>query len=144
MIGVFTCLMMKGGSMKIKWFGKLKKGKSTVYPGELTAENAQKIADVALLKRCANWANLIIEDALQAIARWSEKGYYSIYYGIYTSGKVASELTYDTMTNKMRSTTEKFIYDKLTSLGYKVEYSIRGPNQMITISWERKKENDEG
>ena len=122
--------------MKVAFWGKGKNSLDKAVEEVLTAESAQKTADAALEAKCTRWANMIVKDAIQAIIRRSEEGYYNIHYNVYNCGKVASELISLDMTSKMRNYTETAIYNKLTSLGYRVEFGYYGPNRTIEISWE--------
>ena len=124
--------------MKIKWFGKPKNGESTCYPGPLTAENAQKIADAALEAKCLRWAEMTIDYALRCIKVLSEDGRYRAYYNFYLNGEIAKEITPDTLTQKMCDKIEEITFNRLTALGYKVVLSYYGPNRAIEISWENK------
>ena len=124
--------------MKVKWFSKPKEGKSTVYPEGLTAENAQKIADAALEAKIARLGQMAYESALQFIKEAAERAEYSIYYGLYTCGSIASKLKVNELTTTQARGIDDFVYNKLTELGYYVELSYYGPKRMITISWKRK------
>ena len=127
--------------MKIKWFGKPKEGKSTVYPEGLTAENAQKIADVALEVKCARWADMVVRHAMYTIKGFAEEGRYYVKYNMYTTGEIASDIGPSTMNREMRSKVEKLVLDRLKGLGYKAFVGYVGSNDVyIEISWERKEE----
>ena len=121
----------------IGWFAKPHKGTSTLYPGPFTAENAQKITDAALKAKTAHLGQMAYESALQFIAEAAGRAEYSIYYGLYTCGSIASELKVAELTTTQARRIEGFIYDKLTELGYYVELSYLGAKRMITISWKR-------
>ena len=121
----------------IGWFTKSAEGKSTFYPGQLTAENAQKIADAALKEKTTRLGQMAYESALHFIAEAAGRAEYSIYYGLYTCGSIASELKIDELTVTQARAIDDFVYNKLTELGYRVELSYSGPKRMITISWKK-------
>lgn len=123
--------------MKFKLFGKPKEGKSTVYPEGLTAENAQKIADAALEVKTIRLGQMAYDFAIQSIKEASERAEYSLWYGLYTCGPIASELKVDELTTTQARSIDDFVYNKLTELGYRVELSYYGPKRMITISWKK-------
>ena len=124
--------------MKIKWFSKLNKGTDTCYPDPLTAENAQKMTDAALEAKIARLGQMIYDSALQFIREAAERAEYSIYYGLYTCGSIGLMLmNADELTSDQTKGIEKFVYNKLTELGYHVELSYYGPKRMITISWKK-------
>ena len=123
--------------MKIKWFGKQNKEISTCYPGLLTAESARKITDAAFEAKTTHLGQMAYETALRFIAEATERAEYSVYYGIYTCGSIASELKGDELTVTQARGIDDFVYNKLTELGYYVELSYHGPKRMITISWKK-------
>ena len=104
---------------------------------ELTAAEAQKIADVALAKKCENYANIIVETALETIGALSLEGRYSAYYDVYARGNIVKEKPYNSMTSEMYKTTEAKVIDRLGKLGYTVEFSYHGRARMIEISWKK-------
>ena len=124
----------------IGWFVKSAEGKSTFYPGQLTAENAQKIADAALEAKTVHLGQMTYDFALQSIKEASERAEYSLWYGLYTNGPIASELRVDELTVTQARKIDNFVQEKLVALGYKVELSYYGAKRMIKISWERKEE----
>ena len=126
--------------MKIKLFGKPKEGKSTAYPEGLTAENAQKIADAALEAKIVHLGQTAYDFALQSIKEASERAEYSLWYGLYTNGPIASELRVDELTETQARKIDNFVQEKLVALGYKVALSYYGAKRMIEISWKRKEE----
>ena len=122
----------------IGWFAKPKNGKSTFYPGSFTAENAQKLTDAALEAKTTRLGQMAYESALQFIKEAAERAEYSIYYGLYTCGSIASELKVNELTTTQARGIDDFVYNKLTELGYYVELSYYGAKRMIEISWKRK------
>ena len=123
--------------MKIVFWGKGKSSLSKAVEEALTAENAQKITDAALERNTARLGQMAYESALQFIREAAERAEYSIYYGFYTCGSIASELRADELTTTQARAIESFVYNKLTELGYYVELSYYGPKRMITISWKK-------
>lgn len=123
-----------------KMFGKPKIGKSTMYPGELTAENAQKIADAALEAKTAEWGKMAVDYALKVVRSMSESAHYSTYYNLYGSGQLGEVIEPRLLTEKQARAIDDFVTEKLVALGYKVELNYYGPNRMITISWGRKED----
>ena len=121
----------------IGWFVKSTEGKSTLYPGQLTAENAQKIADAALEAKTARLGQMAYDFALQSIKEASERAEYSLWYGLYTNGPIASEIRVDELTVTQARGIDDFVQEKLIALGYKVELSYYGPKRMIKISWKK-------
>ena len=128
--------------MKFKMFGKPKEGKSTAYPEGLTAENAQKIADAALEVKTARLGQMAYDFALQSIKEASERAEYSLWYGLYTNGPIASEIRVDELTATQARKIDDFVQEKLVALGYKVELSYYGPKRMISISWKKKEKKN--
>ena len=124
----------------IGWFCKTSKGKSTLYPGQLTAENAQKIADAALKAKTAEWGKMAVDYALKMVCSMSESAHYSAYYNLYGSGPLGEAIEPRSLTEKQARAIDDFVTEKLVALGYKVELGYYGPNRMITISWGRKEE----
>jgi hypothetical protein len=122
--------------MKIAFWGKGKNLDKAIEE-VLTAENAQKIADVALERNTARLGQMAYESALQFIREAAGRAEYSIYYSFYTCGSIASELRADELTTTQARGIESFVYNKLTELGYYVELSYYGPKRMITISWKK-------
>ena len=125
--------------MKVLFWGKSKQPLSEQIEGILTAENAQKIADAALEAKTAHLGQMAYDFALQSIKEASERAEYSLWYGLYTNGPIASEIRVDELTTTQARKIDDFVQEKLVALGYKVELSYYGPKRMITISW--KKEN---
>ena len=123
--------------MKIAFWGKGKNSLDKAVEKVLTAENAQKMADVALERNTARLGQMAYESALQFIREPAGRAEYSIYYGFYTCGSIASELRADELTTTQARAIESFVYNKLTELGYYVELSYYGPKRMITISWKK-------
>ena len=123
--------------MKIAFWGKGKNSLDKAVEKVLTAENAQKMADVALERNTARLGQMAYESALQFIREAAGRAEYSIYYGFYTCGSIASELRADELTTTQARAIESFVYNKLTELGYYVELSYYGPKRMITISWKK-------
>ena len=123
--------------MKIVFWGKGKNSIDKAVEKILTAENAQKIADVALERNTARLGQMAYESALQFIREAAGRAEYSIYYGFYTCGSIASELKGDELTVTQARGIESFVYNKLTELGYYVELSYYGPKRTITISWKK-------
>ena len=125
--------------MKVVFWGKGKQSLDKAVENVLTAANAQKITDAALEAKTEHLGQMAYESALQFIKEAAERAEYSIYYGIYTCGPIASELKGDELTVTQARGIDDFVYNKLTELGYYVELSYYGPKRMITISWKRKK-----
>lgn len=119
----------------IGWFCKTGKGKSTLYPGQLTKENAQKITDAALEAKTIHWGEMLFNFALEQIRLAAERAEYSIYYSIYTNGPIEKEIDYRYLTRTQTQKVEEILYNKLKELGYYIELSYHGPQRMITISW---------
>ena len=121
----------------IGWFCKTGEGKSTLYPGQLTKENAQKITDAALETKTTHWGEMLFNFALEQIRLAAERAEYSIYYSIYTNGPIEKEIDYRYLTRTQTQKVEEILYNKLKELGYYIELSYYGPQRMITISWKR-------
>lgn len=121
----------------IGWFCKTGKDKSTLYSGQLTKENAQKITDAALETKTAHWGEMLFNFALEQIRLAAERAEYSIYYSIYTNGPIEKEIDYRYLTCTQSQKVEEILYNKLKELGYYIELSYHGPQRMITISWKR-------
>ena len=126
--------------MVVKLFDKLIKRKSTCYHEELTAENAQKIADAALKAKTEEWGKMAVDYALKMVCSMSESAHYSAYYNLYGSGPLGEATESITLTEKQARAIDNFVTEKLVALGYKVELGHYGPNRTITISWGRKEE----
>ena len=123
--------------MKIAFWGKGKQSLNEQIKGILTAENAQKIADAALEAKTAHLGQMAYDFALQSIKEASERAEYSLWYGLYTNGPIASELRVDELTVTQARKIDDFVQEKLVALGYKVELSYYGPKRMIKISWKK-------
>ena len=121
----------------IGWFCKTSKGKSTLYPGQLTKENAQKITDAALEAKTTRWGEMLFNFALEQIKLAAERAEYSTYYSIYTNGPIEKEIDYRYLTRTQTKKIEEILSNKLKELGYYIELSYYGPKRMITISWGR-------
>ena len=121
----------------IGWFCKTSEGKSTLYPGQLTKENAQKITDAALKAKTTHWGEMLFNFALEQIKLAAERAEYSIYYSIYTNGPIEKEIDYRYLTRTQTQKVEEIFSNKLKELGYYIEFSYHGPQRMITISWKR-------
>ena len=123
--------------MKIMFWGKGKRPLDKVVEEVLTAKNAQKIADAALEAKTIRLGQMAYDFAIQSIKEASERAEYSLWYGLYTCGPIASELKVDELTSTQAKGIDDFVYNKLTELGYRVELSYYGPKRMISISWKK-------
>ena len=123
--------------MKIAFWGKGKQSLNEQIEGILTAENAQKIADAALEAKTTCLGQMAYDFALQSIKEASERAEYSLWYGLYTNGPIASEIRVDELTVTQARKIDDFVQEKLVALGYKVELSYYGPKRMIKISWKK-------
>ena len=123
--------------MKIAFWGKGKHSLDKAVEDVLTAKNAQKIADAALEVKTARLGQMAYDFALQSIKEASERAEYSLWYGLYTNGPIASEIRVDELTVTQARKIDDFVQEKLVALGYKVELSYYGPKRMITISWKK-------
>ena len=123
--------------MKIAFWGKGKQSLDKTVEEVLTAKDAQKITDASLKEKTARLGQIAYESALRYIAEAAECAEYSIRYGLYTCGPIASELKGDELTVTQARGIDDFVYNKLTELGYYVELSYYGPKRMITISWKK-------
>ena len=123
--------------MKIAFWGKGKQSLDKAVEDVLTAKNAQKIADAALEVKTARLGQMAYDFALQSIKEASERAEYSLWYGLYTNGPIASEIRVDELTVTQARKIDDFVQEKLVALGYKVELSYYGPKRMITISWKK-------
>ena len=123
--------------MKIALWGKGKKSLDEAVEEVLTAKDAQKIADAALEAKTAHLGQMAYDFALQSIKEASERAEYSLWYGLYTNGPIASEIRVDELTTTQARKIDDFVQEKLVALGYKVELSYYGPKRMITISWKK-------
>ena len=123
--------------MKIAFWGKGKQSLDKAVEDVLTAKNAQKIADAALEVKTARLGQMAYDFALQSIKEASERAEYSLWYGLYTNGPIASEIRVDELTVTQARKIDDFVQEKLVALGYKVELSYYGSKRMITISWKK-------
>lgn len=123
--------------MKVLFWGKGKQSFNKQIEEVLTAKNAQKIADAALEAKTIRLGQMAYDFAIQSIKEASERAEYSLWYGLYTCGPIASELKIDELTTTQARGIDDFVYNKLTELGYRVELSYYGPKRMITISWKK-------
>ena len=123
--------------MKIAFWGKDKSSLSKAVEEVLTAKDARKMTDAALEAKTARLGQMAYESALRFIAEAVTRAEYSIRYGIYTCGLIASELKGDELTVTQAREIEGFVYNKLTELGYYVELSYYGAKRMIEISWKK-------
>ena len=123
--------------MKIAFWGKGKNFIDKAVEGVLTAQDAQKLTDAALEAKTARLGQMAYESALRFIAEAVERAEYSIRYGFFTCGLIASEIRGDELTVTQAREIESFVYNNLTELGYYVELSYYGPKRMIEISWKK-------
>ena len=123
--------------MKIAFWGKGNDSLDKAVKGVLTAKDAQKMTDAALEAKTARLGQMAYESALRFIAEAVARAEYSIRYGLYTCGLIASEIKGDELTVTQAREIESFVYNKLTELGYYVELSYYGPKRMIEISWKK-------
>ena len=123
--------------MKIAFWGKGKQSLNKAVEDILTAKNAQKIADAALEVKTVRLGQMAYDFALQSIKEASERAEYSLWYGLYTNGPIASEIRGDELTATQARKIDDFVQEKLVALGYKVELSYYGAKRMITISWKK-------
>ena len=94
--------------MKVLFWGKGKQSLNEKIEGILTAENAQKIADAALEVKTARLGQIVYDFALQSIKEASERAEYSLWYGLYTNGPIASEIRGDELTATQNKKNRRF------------------------------------
>ena len=123
--------------MKIALWGKCKGFLGKAVEEVLTVKDAQKMTDAALEAKTTRLGQMAYESALRFIAEAITRAEYSIRYGLYTCGLIASEIKGDELTVTQAREIESFVYNKLTELGYYVELSYYGPKRMIEISWKK-------
>ena len=123
--------------MKIAFWGKGKRPLDKVVEEVLAAEDAQKIADAALEAKTIHLGQMAYDFAIQAIKEASERAEYSIWYGLYTCGPIASKICVDELTATQEKRISDFVQEKLVALGYEVTLSYYGSQRMIRISWKK-------